>query len=366
MALPTTMAAVLTMVPIMAVFAPSVFRVAWRNCAHVAACANAAALEYLAMEEIMHIAGHVLEHSIEDTLYLIPFLFVTYLAMEWLEHKAGDKAQNAIKRAGKAGPVIGAVLGVVPQCGFSAAASTLYAGRVITVGTLIAVLLSTSDEMIPIFLAAQVSLSTMGAILGAKVVVGIVAGLALDGVLRLLHRPEEHLRIHELCQRDHCHCNGECHACEENPELAYEAEKDEEHHHDHAGASIVKSALKHTAQVTVFIFIVTLLLNVVLETVGEDALAQILGSNSALSVVVAAIVGLIPNCAASVVIADLYVEGVLGAGAMFAGLLVSAGVGLLVLFRANRRPKQSLIIVAILLVVGIVAGAIVSAAGIVF
>ena len=107
------------------------------------------------MEEIMHIAGHVLEHSIEDTLYLIPFLFVTYLAMEWLEHKAGDKAQNAIKRAGKAGPVIGAVLGVVPQCGFSAAASTLYAGRVITVGTLIAVLLSTSDEMIPIFLAVR-------------------------------------------------------------------------------------------------------------------------------------------------------------------------------------------------------------------
>ena len=197
-------------------------------------------------------------------------------------------------------------------------------------------------------------------------VVGIVAGLALDGVLRLLHRPEEHLRIHELCQRDHCHCNGECHACEENPELVYEVEKDEEHHHDHAGASIVKSALKHTAQVTVFIFIVTLLLNVVLETVGEDALAQILGSNSALSVVVAAIVGLIPNCAASVVIADLYVEGVLGAGAMFAGLLVSAGVGLLVLFRANRRPKQNLIIVAILLIVGIVAGAVVSAAGIVF
>ena len=194
----------------------------------------------------------------------------------------------------------------------------------------------------------------------------ISIGLALDGVLRLLHRPEEHLRIHELCQRDHCHCNGECHACEENPELAYEAEKDEEHHHDHAGASIVKSALKHTAQVTVFIFIVTLLLNVVLETVGEDALAQILGSNSALSVVVAAIVGLIPNCAASVVIADLYVEGVLGAGAMFAGLLVSAGVGLLVLFRANRRPKQNLIIVAILLAVGIVTGAIVSAAGIVF
>ncbi len=318
------------------------------------------------MEEIMHIAGHVLEHSVEDTLYLIPFLFVTYLAMEWLEHKAGDKAQNAIKRAGAAGPVLGAVLGVVPQCGFSAAASTLYAGRVITVGTLVAVLLSTSDEMIPIFLAAQVPISTMAAILGAKVVVGIVAGLILDGVLRALRRPEEHLRIHELCQRDHCHCNGECHACEENPELAYSAEHDEEHHHDHAGASIVKSALRHTLHVTVFIFVVTLLLNVVLETVGEEALAQILGANTMLSVFVSAIVGLIPNCAASVVIAELYVEGVLGAGAMFAGLLVSAGVGLLVLFRANRRPKQNLTIVAILLIVGVAAGFVVSVAGIAF
>lgn len=318
------------------------------------------------MEEIMHIAGHVLEHSIEDTLYLIPFLFVTYLAMEWLEHKAGDKAQAAIKRAGAAGPVLGALLGVVPQCGFSAAASTLYAGRVITVGTLIAVLLSTSDEMIPIFLASQVPLSTMLSILGAKVVVGIVCGIALDGILRALRRPEEHFRIHELCQRDHCHCNGQCHVCEENPELAYESAHDEEHHHDHTGASIAKSALLHTAHVTLFIFIVTLLLNVVLETVGEEALAQVLGENTALSVVVSAVVGLIPNCAASVVIAELYTEGVLGAGAMFAGLLVSAGVGLLVLFRANRRSKQNLIIVAIMLGIGIVCGFIVSVAGIAF
>ena len=220
--------------------------------------------------------------------------------------------------------------------------------------------------MIPIFLAAQVPISTMAAILGAKVVVGIVAGLILDGVLRALRRPEEHLRIHELCQRDHCHCNGECHACEENPELAYSAEHDEEHHHDHAGASIVKSALRHTLHVTVFIFVVTLLLNVVLETVGEEALAQILGANTMLSVFVSAIVGLIPNCVASVVIAELYVEGVLGAGAMFAGLLVSAGVGLLVLFRANRRLKQNLIIVAILLIVGVAAGFVVSVAGIAF
>ena len=318
------------------------------------------------MEEFTHIAGHVLEHSIEDTLYLIPFLFVTYLAMEWLEHKAGDKTQRAIERAGAAGPVIGALLGVIPQCGFSAAASTLYAGRVVTLGTLIAVLLSTSDEMIPIFIAAQMPLSTMFAILGAKVAAGIVAGFAIDGVLRALRRPTEHLRIHELCQRDKCRCNGECHVCEESPELAYTADHDEEHRHDHTGASIVKSALKHTAEVTVFIFIVTLILNGVLETVGEDALAQILGDDSALAIVAAAVVGLIPNCAASVVIADLYVEGILGAGAMFAGLLVSAGVGLLVLFRANRPMKRNLSIVAIMLATGIVCGFIVSAAHIAF
>lgn len=318
------------------------------------------------MEEITHIAGHVLEHSLEDTLYLIPFLFVTYLAMEWLEHKAGGKTQRAIERAGAAGPIIGALLGVIPQCGFSAAASTLYAGRVVTLGTLFAVFLSTSDEMIPIFIAAQMPLSTMFSILGAKVAVGIVAGFIVDGAMRALRRPAEHLRIHELCRRDKCRCNGECHACEEVPELVYQAEHDEEHHHDHTGASIVRSALKHTAEVAVFILIVTLVLNSVLETVGEDALAQVLGSDSALAIVVAAVVGLIPNCAASVVIADLYVEGILGAGAMFAGLLVSAGVGLLVLFRANRPMSRNFLVVAVMLAVGIACGFIVSAAHVAF
>ena len=312
------------------------------------------------MEDITHLVGHVLEHSIEDTLYLIPFLFVTYLAMEWLEHKAGDKAEEAVRRAGAAGPVVGAVVGIVPQCGFSAAAATLWAGRVITLGTLFAVFLSTSDEMLPIFLAEQVDPMTILKIMGVKLMIGMFMGFVVDAAVRLARRDREKLRIHELCERDHCHCNGECDACEQNPELAYDYQHDEEHEHHHEHSSILRSALKHTAQVTVFIFLITLVLDGALEVVGEDAIGAFLGSNPVL------LVGLIPNCAASVVIAQLYVDGALGAGAMMAGLLVSAGVGLLVLFRTNRQVRQNLIVLAGLWATGVFWGLIITAFGITF
>lgn len=318
------------------------------------------------MEDITHLIGHVLERSVEDTLYLIPFLFVTYLAMEWLEHKAGDKAEDAVRRAGAAGPVVGALVGIVPQCGFSAAAATLWAGRVITLGTLFAVFLSTSDEMLPIFLAEQVAPMTILKIMGVKLMIGMVMGFVVDAVIRLARRDREKLRIHELCERDRCHCNGDCETCEQQPELAYDFEHDEEHGHHHEGGSILRSALKHTVQVTVFIFIITLVLDGALELVGEDALAAFLGSNPVLSVLGSALVGLIPNCAASVVIAQLYVEGALGAGAMMAGLLVSAGVGLLVLFRTNRGLRQNLIVLAGLWATGVFWGLIISAFGIAF
>ena len=236
------------------------------------------------MEDITHLVGHVLEHSIEDTLYLIPFLFVTYLAMEWLEHKAGDKAEEAVRRAGAAGPVVGAVVGIVPQCGFSAAAATLWAGRVITLGTLFAVFLSTSDEMLPIFLAEQVDPMTIVKIMGVKLMIGMIMGFVVDAAVRLARRDREKLRIHELCERDHCHCNDDCEACEQQPELAYDFEHDEEHEHHREGGSILRSALKHTVQVTVFIFVITLVLDGALELVGEDALAAFLGSNPVLSV----------------------------------------------------------------------------------
>ena len=329
------------------------------------------------MSEFFDIAFDVFQDAFLDTLYLIPFLYATYLFMEWLEHKTGEKTQEAIERAGAAGPAVGAVLGVVPQCGFSAAASTLYAGRVIGLGTLFAVYLSTSDEMLPIFIAEQVAPTTIAGILALKVVIGMAFGFVVDATLRLAKRPHEDLRIHELCERDQCDCSHDCETCKENPELVYSHHDDcadgcdhSHHRHDHAHdagwGGIAKSALKHTAQVTLFVFLVSFVLNAVLAIVGEEALGSFLGSNEALAVIGSAIVGLIPNCAASVAIAQLYVEGVLGFGACMAGLLSASGVGLLVLLRTNRHPAENAVIIVTLVVFSALCGLVIQAAGIAF
>lgn len=328
----------------------------------------------LVMEDFGHILTHALEHTLTDTLYLIPFLFVTYLVMEWLEHKTAAKTQEAIRRAGAAGPAVGALVGVVPQCGFSAVAATLWAGRVITLGTLFAVFLSTSDEMLPVFLAEQVDPTTIFKILGVKVMIGMVMGFVVDAVIRLLRKDNGPLRIHEMCEQDNCHCGENCEECEENPDKVYEHFADESHTHTHdhshehgAGWKIIlKSALVHTIQVTVFILIITFALDLALEWIGEDTLGEFLAVNPNFSVLLSALIGLIPNCAASVVIAELYLDGILGAGAMMSGLLVGAGVGLLVLVRANRHPKQNALIILGLYAMGVFWGLLINAFGIVF
>ncbi|NHM14302.1 putative manganese transporter [Xiamenia xianingshaonis] len=326
------------------------------------------------MEDFGHIIGHAVEHTFADTLYLIPFLFVTYLAMEWLEHKTGSKTQEAVRRAGAAGPAVGALVGVVPQCGFSAVSATLWAGRVITLGTLFAVFLSTSDEMLPIFLAEQVPLPTILKILGVKLMIGMVMGFLIDAVVRIARRDNNPLRIHELCEQDSCHCEEDCAECGENPGKVYEHFEDEacahthDHSHDHAFGwkIILKSALAHTVQVTAFILVITLALNLAIEGIGEDALGDFLVANESASVFLAGLVGLVPNCAASVVIAQLYLDGVLGAGAMLAGLLVGAGVGLLVLARSNRHAGQNIAIVCALYATGVFWGLLVNVFGIAF
>lgn len=324
--------------------------------------------------EFLEIVEHVVSHSVADTIYLIPFLFATYVAMEWLEHRTGARTQEAVRNAGAAGPVLGAVLGVVPQCGFSASAATLYAGRVVTIGTLFAVFLSTSDEMLPIFLAEKVPATSILMIMGAKVLIGMLAGFIIDAAMRVSRRDDESLRIHELCAEARCGCEIDCETCRRNPELVYEHcddcyyvdDHEHDHSHDHGWGAVLKSALVHTLQVTLFIFAITFVLNIVLETAGEGVLAGVLGGDSFLSVAVAALVGLVPNCAASVVIAQLYLEGVLGSGAMLAGLLVSAGIGLLVLVRTNRNWRQNLAIIAVLYAIGVVCGAVCSSLGISF
>lgn len=293
------------------------------------------------MDRFSDIVIDVLLDAGKDTLYLVPFLLVTYLAMEWLEHRTNKKTQEIVRHAGAAGPIMGALAGVIPQCGFSAAAATLWAGRVITLGTLFAVFLSTSDEMLPIFIAEQVPLPVIFKILGAKLAVGMIMGFMIDAGMRFAHRLDSSLHIHDLCEREHCCCHG-------------------------GKGGILKSSLKHTLQVALFIFLVSLILDAIMTVVGADALSGFLAENQMLSVFGSALVGLIPNCAASVVIAQLYVEGVLGSGALFAGLLVSAGVGLLVLVRSNRSWRENLVIVAGLYVIGVLWGLAVNAFGIVF
>lgn len=277
------------------------------------------------LQEILHI----LEHSLLDTLKLVPFLFLTYLLMEFIEHRTSDKVKKVIHKSGKAGPFIGGLLGAVPQCGFSASAAGLYAGRVISLGTLIAIFLSTSDEMLPILISEAVDVRVILQIVGVKVVVGILAGFAIDFAMRFGKKPqEEHLKIHDMCEHGHCHCEK----------------------------SIWKSALKHTLQIVLFILLVNIVLNGVIEFVGEESLSNLFFAKPIIGEFVAGLVGLIPNCASSVVITQLFLEGVIGYGAMMSGLLVGSGVGLLVLFRVNESLKDNLKVLALLYAIGVGSG----------
>lgn len=347
----------------------------------------------------------------KDTLSLVPFLLVTYLALETLEHVAGDRVNGAIKRAGAAGPVVGSLLGMVPQCGFSAMAATLYAGRVVTLGTLVAVFLSTSDEMLPLLLAEQVPAQTMAMLLASKALIALVTGFIVDAAIRGLRRNarahaairrtvlgtaanpahvncahDDHTggdiidevaeagvgadHIHELCERDHCGCDDDEDEHERDHGHSHDhghtGEHEHNHDHSHEGApvlSIIRSAISHTVQVSVFIFLVTLVLVAVLETFGEIAIEQFLRGNETLAVLGSALVGLIPNCSASVVITQLYLEGALQLAPMLAGTLISAGVGYLVLFRTNRSARENVVFLIMMYVIGAGWGLILSAVG---
>lgn len=316
----------------------------------------------------------VLADSVIDTLKLIPFLFVTYLAMEALEHFASNKVKETVERAGAAGPVVGALLGALPQCGFSAMAATLFSGRVVTAGTLVAVILSTSDEMIPVFVAHQQPAGRMLSIIAIKVVLGIVAGLLLDLVLRLLHRAGDgHTHIHELCEREHCHCE-EADELEELDDNHHDHGDHHGHHehghhhghgHSHHGAwGIVRSACVHTAQVTAFIFLISLLFGLIIEGLGVDSIRSTLAYHPVRATFIAALVGLIPNCGASVAIAELFLDGTLATGPMLAGLLSSGGVGLLVLWRTNADARQNVYVTLLVYVVAVLAGLAACALGI--
>ena len=271
----------------------------------------------------------VILDTIVDSLKLIPFLLVAFLIIELLEHKLNNKTKNILTKSKKIGPIIGSLLGVIPQCGFSVMATNLYITRIITLGTLISIYLSTSDEMLIIMISEKVEISLILKILLIKIFFGIVYGLIIDKIINKKKKDKE--TNYELCDKEHCDCNH----------------------------SILLSAIKHTLHITLFIFIITLIINTIFTLLGDNYLSKILLNNSILSPFITSLIGLIPNCAASVILTELYLNSTISLGALIGGLLTSSGSSLLVLIKNNKNQKENLSIILLLYTLGILSGIII-------
>ena len=268
----------------------------------------------------MHKIIHVLEHSLLETLKLIPFLFISFIIMELIEHKLNNKKK--LKKINKFGPVAGATLGLIPQCGFSVVASTFYSARVITLGTLFSIYLATSDEMLPILIANKISSSVIVKILFIKFILGLFFGVLVDIIYRTKLNDN---KINDICDDDDCHCED----------------------------SIVKSSVIHTIKIIFFIFLVNILLNFIIDV---DVLTNFISNNRVFSPMITSIIGLIPNCASSVLITELYIENIISFGSCISGLLTGSGLGLLVLFKQNKNLKENILILFILVAFSSICG----------
>ena len=277
--------------------------------------------------------------ALTDSVKLLPFLFVTYLVMGLLEKMTSDKSRNLIKQAERIGPLWGSLIGVIPQCGFSAAASYFYIGRVITLGTLISIYMATSDEMLPILISEQVAPGVIVRILAAKVVIGMITGFVVELLFGWMVRHHKVPEGFEPGERSDCSC---------------------------CTPGVLTDAVKRALKVCWFIFLISLVIGVCIDLVGKSTISSVFFSIPVLGEAVAGLVGLIPNCAASVVITQLYLDGIIGPGAMMSGLLVSAGVGLLVLFKENRRMKENLWITVLLYAASVLWGCVITVLGITF
>ena len=273
--------------------------------------------------------GECLLDGLIDTLKILPYLLITFLLLEFIEHKFSKKNKEILSKNKKYGPFLGGLLGALPQCGFSSMAANLFSARVITMGTLIAVFLSTSDEMLPIMISEKVDILVLIKILGFKVIAGIIIGFIVDLFYR--RKLEEHDDIKEICEHDHCSCNQ----------------------------GIFISSIKHTLKIGLFILIANLLINVIIFKVGEENLSNLLLNGNIVTYFLSSLVGLIPNCAGSVIITELYLSNMISVGTMLAGLLTGSGIGILLLFRSNKNLKENLLILSIIYFVGVILGIIV-------
>lgn len=262
-----------------------------------------------------------------DALKLLPFLFVAFLIMEYIEHKFNEKSKNKISKAGKFGPIFGSLLGAVPQCGFSVMATNLYATRIITVGTLISIYLSTSDEMLPILISEGAKASVIFEILIIKIIIGMICGFLIDFILRKKHNEKDY-EIKDFCLEHHCDCNH----------------------------GIIKSSVKHTLNIILFIVLVTFLLNAGIHYLGEENISKLFLKDSVFAPFISSLIGLIPNCGASVIITELYLSGVISFASCISGLLTGSGVALLVLFKVNKNKKDNVKILLTLYLIGAISG----------
>lgn len=278
---------------------------------------------------MLEIIKHSFIHALKDTAIVLPILFVTYLIIELIEHKASDKVNELMEKSGKAGPILGGLVGIIPQCGFSGAAASLFAVGTISAGTLIAVFLATSDEMLPILISSSVPAKEILLILGIKFFFGVLFGFIVD----LIYRRRNVRSIECMCKEENCKCN-----------------------HD----GIFVSAIKHTLKIILIVFIITAVINVSVELLGEDRLSDIVITKPVLGELITGLIGLIPNCSSSILLTDLYVENAISLGQLISGLSVNAGVGLIVLYKANKRIKENLVLTAILYGCGIISGIITS------
>lgn len=274
----------------------------------------------------------IIKDTLIDGVKLIPFLFIAFLIIELIEHKLNNRSKKLISTGGKTGPILGGILGAFPQCGFSCLATNLYITRIISLGTLVSVYLSTSDEMLPILLSEKVEISIILKIILIKVIIGIVVGIMID----LLYRKKRDKIDYDLCVEEHCDCT----------------------HH------LFKSVIKHTISITVFIMIISLFLNILFDIVGMDVIKNLLTDNKIIGPFIASFVGLIPNCGASVAITTLYVNGVLPFASLISGLLTGSGVAILLLFRYNKNIKENISILSLIYIIGVISGVVIELLGI--
>ena len=264
-----------------------------------------------------------------DTLKLLPYLFITFIVLELIEHKLSHKNEELLMKNRKMGPLLGSFLGALPQCGFSTMASSLFSSKVITMGTLIAVFLSTSDEMLPIMISKQTNIYLLLKIIGFKILIGIFIGFIVDLIFK---NKDEHLHITETCEKEHCSCEKE---------------------------GILLSSLKHTLKISLFILIANLFINFIIFEIGEEKLSEFLLNKNYFTYFIASLIGLIPNCASSVIITEMYLSNLITIGTLLSGLLTGSGLGILILFKSNKNLKENLLVLSIIYFVGVLVGMIV-------